>query len=78
MVPPTNQRSKQLAAARQSIGMNKKEESPKVDTDLFVLCALMEGSTYTKEKRRFNSCGIHCCSSASFYRKQPLIMLPQI
>ena len=73
MVPPTNQRSKQLAAARQSIGMNKKYESPKVDTDLFVLSTLMEGSTYSKEKRRFNSCGIECCSSATFYRKQPVI-----
>ena len=73
MAPPPTKRSQQLAAARQKRGINRQEGIQKVDPDLFVLATLMDGSTYTREKRKLNTCGIECCSEATFYRKQPEI-----
>ena len=71
-MPPKSKRAKQLEEARQ----NKQATdvpTPKVDTDLFVLSTVMEGSTYAQESRKFASCGIDCCRSSTFYRHQQKI-----
>ncbi len=65
-MPPRNRRQKQLADARVQKAKPKEILPPqpqRVDTDLFVLQTLQEGSTYTKESRRFNSVGIEVPSA---------------
>ena len=71
-MPPKSKRAKQLEEARQNKQVTD-VPTPKVDTDLFVLSTVMEGSTYAQKSRKFASCGIDCCRSSTFYRHQQKI-----